>query len=259
MTAPRPARQQQKRSRRGVDLRPPSRRMRRPRVIGGFGRGSSASLQSSFGLVIMRTKAQRRIRRAKEPPREPSLLSASQMGGLVVFAALMCVALWVAFSPPPDPIISESPQLTALASRPDVPLEGTAPTGQLSDITPSASFTPSSVIRFKRCGRIRTNCVVDGDTFWYQGVKIRVADVDAPEIGKPRCARELQLGMLATDYLVQFLNEGRFDLRQTAGRHQDRYGRELYVLHRGERSFGDELLERGLGHRWIGRKQSWCG
>ena len=34
------------------------------------------------------------------------------------------------------------------------------------------------------------NCVVDGDTIWLSGVKIRMADYDTPEIGEPKCAAE---------------------------------------------------------------------
>ncbi len=42
--------------------------------------------------------------------------------------------------------------------------------------------------RFSLCdGPVRVNCVVDGDTFWFRGDKIRIADIDAPEIVSPRC------------------------------------------------------------------------
>ena len=34
------------------------------------------------------------------------------------------------------------------------------------------------------------NCVVDGDTIWLGGQNIRIADIDAPETHKPRCASE---------------------------------------------------------------------
>lgn len=35
-----------------------------------------------------------------------------------------------------------------------------------------------------------TNCVVDGDTAWIDRVKVRVADIDAPETHPPHCAHE---------------------------------------------------------------------
>ncbi len=198
----------------------------------------------------MRTREQRRIRRASIPPREPTLLSSAQTLGLIVFAALLCVALWVAFA-------QRSSLGTPELSQPQQNI--TNSDGQRHEINQSERLDPSTESRFQRCGSIRTNCVVDGDTFWYQGVKIRLADVDAPEIGRPRCAREHRLGVLATTTLIEFLNEGKFDLYRTSGRHQDRYGRELYVLKRGGRSFGDHLVSHDLGHRWIGYKQSWCG
>jgi micrococcal nuclease len=44
----------------------------------------------------------------------------------------------------------------------------------------------------------RRTCVVDGDTFWLEGEKIRIADIDTPEISEPKCDAEYQLGMKAT-------------------------------------------------------------
>ena len=38
------------------------------------------------------------------------------------------------------------------------------------------------------------NCVVDGDTFWCNGQKIRIADIDTPETHPARCAAEAELG-----------------------------------------------------------------
>lgn len=40
--------------------------------------------------------------------------------------------------------------------------------------------------QFSLCGENRrVNCVVDGDTFWFQHNKIRIADIDAPELSPP--------------------------------------------------------------------------
>ena len=55
---------------------------------------------------------------------------------------------------------------------------------------------------------IRFNCVVDGDTFWMQGSKIRIADIDTPEISDPKCQSEYDLGMKAQGRLRELLNEG---------------------------------------------------
>lgn len=102
-----------------------------------------------------------------------------------------------------------------------------------------------------------TNCVVDGDTIWYQGTKIRIADIDTPETHPPRCDDEARLGAAATQRLQALLNAGPFSL-ESIDRDTDRYGRQLRVLTRGGESIGGMLVDDGLA-RWYGNgRQSWC-
>lgn len=103
----------------------------------------------------------------------------------------------------------------------------------------------------------RRNCVVDGDTFYYGAVKIRVADIDAPETHPPRCAREADLGDRATRRLSELLGAGPFELVRF-DRDTDRYGRKLRVVMRNGRSLGDRLVAEGLARTWTGRRQPWC-
>ncbi len=113
--------------------------------------------------------------------------------------------------------------------------------------------------RFPICGSgARIDCVVDGDTIWLGGTKIRLADIDTPEVSSPQCSAERRLGERATLRLQALLNAGPFDLR-APGRDEDRYGRKLRTLHRGGQSLGDILVAEGLAHRWTGRRESWCG
>ena len=100
-------------------------------------------------------------------------------------------------------------------------------------------------------------CVVDGDTFWYRGEKIRIADINTPEIGSPACAAEARLGAAATRRLGQLLNAGRFSL-EPVERAKDRYGRSLRVVTRGGRSLGRALEAEGLAEPWRGRRGDWC-
>jgi len=102
-----------------------------------------------------------------------------------------------------------------------------------------------------------TNCVVDGDTFWFQGEKYRIADIDTPETHPARCAEEAALGEAATDRLQQWLNAGAFTL-ESAARDADRYGRKLRVPTRGGKSVGSVLVDEGLARRWEGRRRPWC-
>jgi len=124
-----------------------------------------------------------------------------------------------------------------------------------------ATMPPEDLIEasFPICGpTARITCVVDGDTFWLDGVKYRIADIDTPEIGEPRCAEEKALGVQATLRLQSLLNAGAFGLKAGA-RDEDKYGRKLREVYRDGRSLGVQLVDEGLAHRWIGFKQSWCG
>lgn len=103
-----------------------------------------------------------------------------------------------------------------------------------------------------------TNCVVDGDTFWMDGEKIRVADIDAPETHPPRCAEEAALGDRATKRFHDLLNAGPVIL-EPIDRDRDRYGRKLRVVRRDGSSLGETLVAEGLARRWIGHREPWCG
>lgn len=130
----------------------------------------------------------------------------------------------------------------------------------LASGSPSFAQGPQSRshAKFEACGTVRTTCVVDGDTFWLGGQKIRIADIDTPEIGEPKCDAEYALGMRATRRLRELLNAGPFDLVGIPGRDQDKYGRYLRVVVRQGRSLGDQLVAEGLARTWSGRREPWC-
>jgi micrococcal nuclease len=112
--------------------------------------------------------------------------------------------------------------------------------------------------QFAHCsGPVRVNCVVDGDTFWYRGAKIRIADINAPETGEPHCAIEARLGARATRRLTELLNAGAFTLRR-ADRTRDSYGRKLFTVTRGGESLGATLETEGLAEHWRGYRRDWC-
>jgi len=126
---------------------------------------------------------------------------------------------------------------------------------------PTVTLAASNVasIKFGKCtGGHRTACVIDGDTLWIGGTKIRIADIDAPEISEPKCASELALGNRATQRLVELVNQGPFELQAWPGRDKDRYGRALRVLVRHGHSLGDILVSEGLARTWTGRREPWC-
>ena len=103
----------------------------------------------------------------------------------------------------------------------------------------------------------RTTCVVDGDTFWLAGEKIRIADINAPETHAAGCAAEQALGQRATKRLIDLLNAGPFVL-DIEGRALDRYGRSLRIVRRGGKSLGAQLVSEGLAEPWRGKRSDWC-
>ncbi len=122
----------------------------------------------------------------------------------------------------------------------------------------AAPPTDAESARFQPCDRgPRVTCVVDGDTFWYAGTKIRIADINAPEVSRPGCGREAELGAAATRRLTELLNAGPFTLA-VEGRAIDRYGRALRVVMRRGASIGTVLEREGLAEHWQGRRGDWC-
>jgi micrococcal nuclease len=102
-------------------------------------------------------------------------------------------------------------------------------------------------------------CVIDGDTIRYNGARIRLADIDAPEVFSPQCASERALGERAAQRLVALMNEGPVRMAKDAGRDEDVYGRKLRTLQRDGRSLGDTLVVEGLARRWDGARRGWRG
>lgn len=100
--------------------------------------------------------------------------------------------------------------------------------------------------------------VIDGDTFDYGGARIRVADIDTPEVNG-RCPYETQLAARATRRMRTLLAAGPFDLHPLgSGRDEDRYGRKLRIVTRDGQSLGDVLVAEGLARTWTGRREPWC-
>lgn len=103
-------------------------------------------------------------------------------------------------------------------------------------------------------GPARFTCVVDGDTVWIEGEKIRLEGIDAPE-PRGRCYDELVMAAKATERLRVLLEENAVTIERSG---KDRYGRTLAKLRIGETTAGDILVKEGLVRVWRGRRESWC-
>lgn len=99
----------------------------------------------------------------------------------------------------------------------------------------------------------RYHCVVDGDTIWHKGEKIRIADIDTPEL-RGKCESERRLAKRARDRLTAILQQP-YRIHRTG---IDRYKRTLAVVTVNGRSVGDMLVSEGLARTWSGRREPWC-
>jgi micrococcal nuclease len=112
--------------------------------------------------------------------------------------------------------------------------------------------------RFGRCiDAGAASCIIDGDTFRYEGRTIRIADIDTPEVHDYACVTEKQRGEAATRRLVSLLNAGPFTLAPYE-RNTDQYGRLLRIVTRDGKSLGRVLVEEGHARSWDGARRPWC-
>lgn len=195
-----------------------------------------------MAIVKFETRLQRKARRRRTVKLFLFVFAATFVAGT---SALYYSRIW---STP----VSEAPAVATFLAEPmagPVNPEAAAPRPE----------TAVSAQAFNLCdGPIRQTCVVDGDTFWLDGAKIRVADIDTPEVSEPRCPSEYELGMRATRRLAELLSLGPFELQAWPERDEDGYGRKLRVVVRQGRSLGDQLVAEGLARTWSGRREPWC-
>jgi micrococcal nuclease len=91
--------------------------------------------------------------------------------------------------------------------------------------------------------------VIDGDTIHYDGVKIRIADIDKPEIFSPKSDSELELDQNSKHRLLRLMNAGPFIIVQTGTLDEDVYGRELRVITYDARLVGERRIAEGVVRR----------
>lgn len=103
-------------------------------------------------------------------------------------------------------------------------------------------------------GGLRINCVVDGDTIWVSGEKIRMQSIDAPEIDG-KCAYEKDLAQRAKHRLNEILSAEPFSVARSG---KDRYGRTLATIYNSSGEVGAAMVREGLARPWTGRRRPWC-
>jgi endonuclease YncB( thermonuclease family) len=101
--------------------------------------------------------------------------------------------------------------------------------------------------------------VIDGDTIVIAGEHIRIANIDAPEIGHYKCDAELRLGNVARARMQALTASGSISIvRGDHGRMTDKYGRSLGRVMVDGKDVGEILIAEGLARRWDGKRHPWC-
>ena len=105
--------------------------------------------------------------------------------------------------------------------------------------------------------------LIDGDTIDIDGTRIRIVEIDTPETFRPRCERELVLGLKAKERLRALLNSGAVTFHATG---IDRFGRTLAHVYAGEIDVAKVLLDEGFALPYVAgpkakaaRLATWCG
>ena len=102
----------------------------------------------------------------------------------------------------------------------------------------------------------------DGDTCYvtYQGKKdkVRLLDLDTPEISKPNCEKEYILGIEARDYINQVISEGE-KITFNTKYNRDFFDRILsYIIVDGE-NLSEKMVSNRLGVVYEkNNKKDWC-
>lgn len=99
--------------------------------------------------------------------------------------------------------------------------------------------------------------VIDGDTLRAGRERLRIENLDAPDIGShAKCALEARRGSRSAAYAQKLISRGPISIRPIGRR--DRYGRKLVRAYVGGKDFARLMIAAGHGRPWRGRSSNWC-
>ena len=110
--------------------------------------------------------------------------------------------------------------------------------------------------------------VVDGDTLDINGTRVRLVDIDTPELSGARCPAERKLAIAAKRRLQALLATGAVEYTISARDlygHKDRWGRAFAKISVNGLDVGATLIAEGYALRWTPGMRSkaerlsiWC-
>ncbi len=100
--------------------------------------------------------------------------------------------------------------------------------------------------------------VIDGDTVVISREHIRIANLDAPDIGThAKCALEAERGDMARNKAIQIIRDAK-SVEIYARKGRDRYGRSIARIRIDGSDFGERMISAGQARPWRGRSSNWC-
>ncbi|MEJ1157325.1 thermonuclease family protein [Prosthecomicrobium sp. N25] len=105
--------------------------------------------------------------------------------------------------------------------------------------------------------------VIDGDTIEVAGERIRISNIDTPEISSPNCPAEQVKGFAAKRRLAEIARGYPIDIDREG---KDRFGRTLARVRIAGNDVGLQLIQEGHALPWApgaaakqSRIRAWCG
>lgn len=101
-------------------------------------------------------------------------------------------------------------------------------------------------------------CLVDGDTIWIAGEKLRMEGYDTPEPQTHICGGEAEVALAhrASDRVIELLNA--HDWTVEYGKPDNTGTRTLVTIRIDGRDIGDILIEERLARAWPDGDEWWC-
>ena len=122
-----------------------------------------------------------------------------------------------------------------------------------SNLDPAAAAREAA--RFRQCYNGGTNCVLDGDTIYFNRQKVEIAGIEAPLIKGASCSNEKLRGIDAAVGLAQLLNSGEVTVSNPFS---DQYGRTVSNVAVDGKDVAKAMISSHLAKEYIGEKRTWC-
>src|SRR5262245_18978705 len=109
--------------------------------------------------------------------------------------------------------------------------------------------------RFRQCYNGGINCVLDGDSIYFQREKVEIAGIETPAIQGSKCEAERNRGIDAAVRLAVLLNSGEVSVSDAF---RDQYGRVVRHALVNGKDVGKKMISARVARNYIGEKRDWC-